>query len=233
PLLTSADVEPVPVAAVAPERWVDIAAQADEETGDYLFDLGADLVATRLQLRLPQRNTVAPVTWQVRQHQRDDWQDVVHAVVYRLQRDSGEVNSPAIAISRQAGRYWRLRIDSRAGGIGAGTPVLHLGWEPRELVFLARGAPPFTLAYGNRNAVAAQLPLASLLPGYQRGMERTLPVALAGDPHALGGHDAPAAGQEDQPPPDWKRWLLWGILLCAVGLLAFMALALLRKSARS
>ena len=156
---------------------------------------------------------------------------MARTTVYRVQRDTGEVGNPPVDVGRQGGRYWRLHVDPRAGGIGDGTLILHLGWVPDELVFVARGAPPFTLAIGNRHATSATLPMPSLLPGYQSGMENALPLALPAPPHALGGHGAPAAGQEDQPPPDWKRWLLWGILLAAVGLLALMGQGLLRKSA--
>lgn len=229
PVLAAAAAEPLPAAAAMPERWLDIPGHADAAAGTYVFDLGAHLVASRVQLRLPQANAVAPVEWQVRALQRDEWRSVARTTTYRLQRDGGEVISPPLEVGRQPGRYWRLRVDPRAGGLGAGTPVLHLAWTPTELVFLARGTPPFTLAFGDRDAHAVQLPLASLLPGYRAGMEASLPLALPGAPHALGGHNAPPAGHEDQPPPDWKRWLLWGILLAGVGLLALMAHALLRK----
>lgn len=230
PPLTASAVEPVAALVPPTERWMDVVGQPDETAGDYLFDLGAYVTATHLQLRLPQMNSLAPVTWQVRGSRDDDWRDVVRTTVYRVRRDTGEVSSPAVDIGRQGGRYWRLHVDPRAGGIGDGTVILHLGWAPDELVFVARGSPPFTLAFGDRHAPSATLPLPSLLPGYQSGMEKALPLALPGITHPLGGHDAPTAGQEDQPPPDWKRWLLWGVLLAAVGLLALMGQGLLRKS---
>lgn len=230
PPVTASAAEPLPAAAASPERMIEVQGAPGTEPGDYVFDLGARLVATRIGLRLPQANTVAPVTWQVREGKREVWRDVVRTTVWRLQREGADVESPALETGAVPGRFWRLRVDPRAGGLGAGVPVLRLYWHPTQLVFLARGKPPFTLAFGQRDAHPAQLPLASLLPGYRPGMEASLPLAHAGAVVALGGHNAPPPGQEDRRPPDWKRWLLWGVLLLAVGLLALMARSLLRQA---
>lgn len=229
PPLSAAAVDTLPAAALVPERWLEVPGHPGPASGEYVFDLGARLVATRLELKLPQPNTVAPVEWLVRERQRDDWRSVTRATLYRLRRDGADMASPALATGAQAGRYWLLRVDPRAGGLGSGTPVLRLAWRPTQLVFLARGTPPFTLAFGQRDAAPVQLPLASLLPGYRPGMEADLPLASVGPAMPLGGHNAPAPGEEDTPPPDWKRWLLWGILLLGVGLLAAMARSLLRQ----
>lgn len=228
PPLTASAAEPLPAPAAAPERRLEVKGEPGPEPGDYEFDLGARLVATRIALHLPHANTVAPVEWQVRERRRDEWRPVLRTTAWRLQQGGADLDSPAIETGAVAGRYWRLRVDPRAGGLGAGAPVLRLSWRPAQVVFLTRGAPPFTLAFGQRDARPAQLPLASLIPGYETGMEATLPQAKAGAPRALGGRDAPAPGQEDQPPPDWKRWLLWGVLLGGVGLLALMARQLLQ-----
>lgn len=229
PSLTASAVSTLPAQAVVPERWIELQGRPDERSGDYVFDLGARLVATRVELRLPEVNSVAPVEWQVRERQRDEWRSVARSTVWRLQRGDTDLHSPALTTGAVPGRYWRLRVDPRSGGLGAGAPVLRLAWTPTQLVFLARGNPPFTLAFGQRNARPAQLPLASLVPGYQPGLEASLPLAATGPALPLGGHNAPAPGQEDRPPPDWKRWLLWGVLLLGVGLLALMAHSLLRQ----
>lgn len=224
-----ADVLPASTPPSPTLRWQEVTGQTGEKPGEYLFDLGARLTATQLGLLLPQSNTVAPVELLVRERRKDDWSSVARTTAYRLFSANGEATSPALEVAPQAGRYWLLRVDPRAGGLGKGMPVLKLGWTPEQLVFLARGTPPFTLAFGQRDAQGRQLPLDSLLPGYRAGAEAGLPQALPGATRALGGHDAPPAGEEDRPPADWKRWLLWGILLAGVALLAVMARNLLRQ----
>jgi hypothetical protein len=69
------------------------------------------------------------------------------------------------------------------------------------------------------------------MPGYHPGDENNLPQAtlLTPDkPQDLGGRDAPPPGQEDKPGTDWRHFILWGILLIGVALLAWMAATLIR-----
>lgn len=231
PPLTAAAVEiPGEDTARPALRWHRVIATAGEEEGHYDFDLGAYLVASRLKVMLPEANTVAPVLLLVRERRQHPWRPVRSATVFRLARESGEAVSPALEITPQSGRYWQLRVDPRAGGLGHGLPVLEVGWVPQTLVFLARGQAPFTLAIGQRDATGLALPLASLLPGYRPGAELALPEATPGVPQALGGRNAPQPGREDAPPPDWKRWLLWAVLLAGTGLMALMAWRLLRQA---
>lgn len=212
------------------QRWHEVSGTAGEKSGEYRFDLGAHLSVSRLRLKLPQNNTVAPVELLVREREQDSWRSVLSTVVWRLTQNGKNVESPALEIPPQGGRYWLLRVDPRAGGLGQGLPTLEVAWTPRQLVFLARGDKPFTLAYGNRSANTAQLPLASLMPGYKDGAEAVLPRADAATAVVLGGKNAPAAGQEDRPGPDWRRFILWGVLLAGVTLLAWMARGLLRQN---
>lgn len=227
PELAAVHAETVAGPAPAPTRWLEVSGRPGDEPGTVVFDLGAHLAATRLTLRLPEPNTVVPVTWQVKARQRDPWRTVAQDTAWRLRRDGADLASPPLELPGQPGRYWQARLDARAG-MGRAAPVLRLGWTPVQVVFIARGEPPFLLAFGNRDAPAAYLPLPSLIPGYRPGMEAALPLAASGAPRALGGRAAPAPGQEDQPPPDWRRWLLWGVLLAGVGLLACLAAALRR-----
>jgi hypothetical protein len=240
PVFSRLQAEALPVSTpdTGTQRWHEVSATIDKKTdekagakpGEYRFDLGAHLSVSRLQLKLPQNNTVAPVELLVREREQDSWRSVINTVVWRLTQNGKSVESPALEIAPQGGRYWLLRVDPRAGGLGQGLPRLSVAWTPRQLVFLARGDKPFTLAYGNRSANAAQLPLASLMPGYKDGAEATLPLADTGSAVVLGGKNAPVAGQEDRPGPDWRRFLLWGVLLAGVALLAWMARGLLRQS---
>ena len=216
-------------AAPVLRRWREVTATPGKSAGEYEFDLGAHLVADALELRLPEPNTVAPVQLRVRSRRDEDWRAVAGTSVYRVTQQGREITSPALEVGLVPGRYWQVVVDPRAGGLGHGLPVLRLGWQPQQAVFVARGQPPFTLAWGRRSAPASQLPLDSLLPGYRAGDENRLLVAAPQAAIALGGQDAPPPGQEDHPPTDWTRWLLWGVLLLGVAVLAFMARSLLRQ----
>lgn len=209
-------------------RWREVVATPGKMEGDYEFDLGAPLVVEQVRVALPEANTVAPARFEVRARRDDDWQPVASQTLYRITQAGQELTSPALEPGLVSGRYWRLRVDARAGGLGLKPPVLHAAWRPQQVVFVARGQGPWQLAWGRRAAPAVQLPLDTLLPGYKVGDENRLGAARPGAAVDLGGQDVPPPGAEDSPPADWKRWLLWAVLLAGVGALAAMAHGLLR-----
>ncbi|MGH8390986.1 MAG: DUF3999 family protein, partial [Pseudomonas sp.] len=95
-----------------------------------------------------------------------------------------------------------------------------------QLVFLARGEPPFTLVLGNPSVKGANLPLSTLIPDYSA--ER-----LAGLGQAKVAGEAVVTSAAVAAPvdagPNWKKLGLWAVLLLGVAALGAMAYSLLRK----
>jgi len=225
--LTGVRGESVP-GVVEPQRvWQSLAAPVPGKTpGEYEYDFGGHFVFDRMRVELPQANTLAQAQILARDKSADEWRPVTSALVYRLRRAEGEVTSPEIAMSGRGERHWLLRIDQKGGGIGAGTPLLHIGWLPQQLVFAARGEGPFQLAYGSHSAPAAALPIASLIPGYNTAKELKVASATLGDQILLGGAKRLSA------PIDHRRWALWASLILGVAVLGWMAYRLSRQMPR-
>jgi uncharacterized protein DUF3999 len=229
--LTGLAVEPGDAAVAAPRQWKQVAGvPVPNKTGEYEFDLGGLFPADRLRVALPQQNTVASLELLARSKPADPWRHVTTAAVYRLVRDGDELTSADIELREIADRYWLVRVDQRGGGIGGGPLALGVGWVPHRLVFASRGAGPFQLAYGSRDAKSTAFPIATLVPGY-KGEEELELVAIGGaqaaaDPQRLGGE---AVTRERL---DWKRWTLWASLVLGVVLLGWMALRLGRQMSR-
>lgn len=221
-------VEPGRAHAEPQREWKALAAAAEKEN-EFVLNPGGRFPADRLRLRLPQPNTVAQVDVLYRPASAaDSWRPLTRVMAYRLQAGDGEVVSPDIEVEAAPWEALLLRIDPQGGGIGQGMPVLEIGWVPQELVFAARGAGPFRLAYGSARVAPAAYPIESLIPGYRSEPDSTagklqmLP-ARVGEPIAIAG---PAALHK---PIDAKRWALWGALVAGVLLLGAMAWRLLRQ----
>jgi hypothetical protein len=198
-------------------RWKAAQGSAGEEPGEYLFDLAGWFPIDRMRIELPQPNTLVSVQLAARNGADQPWHPVGGGVQYRLQRDGQDLASPDLRAQGRAWRYWRLRVDQKGGGLGAGAPRLHAGWVPQEMVFVARGAPPFQLAYGQLQAQPGAYPIETIVPGWRTDTELKAATARTGEQRALAG---PAALR---PPPDIKTWTLWGSLALAVAVLAWMA----------
>ncbi len=209
---------------IDPERrWKDVTGTAGEKPGEYLFDLGGRLPVDRLRIQLPEPNTLVSVQALARSAPEHPWQPIASGVLYRLQRDGREISSPDLAVAVNGWRYWMLRVDQKGGGLGHGVPQLAAGWVPQQMVFVARGDPPFALAYGNARAQPSAYSVEMVVPGWQPNEPFTAGAASTGPQRVVAGATAL------RPGFDYKTWLLWGSLVLGVMVLAWMAWQLTRQ----
>lgn len=193
-----------------------------------------------LQIKPPGNNVLIPVRVLGRNHREQPWSPLASAVVYRMTMAGKEQASGPIELGGASVREIRIEADPNTPGFAA-APEMALQFEPAQLVFLASGQGPFTLAAGlpgTSAAASAFLPLASLVPGYQPAQENQLPMALADAARAdiTGGKPidsalVPAAAASSGIST--RSAVLWGVLLAGVGALALMAWLLLRQTRRA
>jgi len=188
--------------------------------GEFEFDLGATVPVDRLNLQLPETNTVVDVELLSRSKPTDSWRPVRHTGFYRLRGDGEELRNGPITVQTNTDRHWLVRADRRGGGLGSGTPQLVVEWVPHELVFVARGTPPFYVAYGSVAAQSAAVSLAAIPKLF------SITRASLGEPQQVGGDGRLLTAPSAYP---WKKGLLWAILIVAAALLAWMAVRLSRE----
>jgi hypothetical protein len=236
PELASARGEPVDKTVEAAREWTQAEPAKGEKPGEYLFDLRGRHPVDRVRLHLPEPNTVVQVELLARDKSEAPWRPVTRGVAYRLRRDGSEITSPELSVGVTTDRYWLLRVDQRGGGVGAGMPKVEAGWAPHSLVFAARGAPPFQLAYGNRDAKPAAYAIEALIPGYRDTGGSPIRAAKAGPQQTINVSGAQALEQRElggegrlKDAIDWKRWSLWGALVLGVLVLGAMAWRLVRQ----
>ena len=194
--------------------------QSEPKAADYLFELPPSIGLERVRLLLPQPDSVASVSFFARSSTNDRWQPVSSATFYRITRDGAEINSAPHLLQGFRYRYWRVHFDRYSAQLPPELP-LEIAWHPHQLVFLATGSAPYTLAFGNARAKAASFPLAVLMPGYQAADWQKLPIASLG---AMVSQAPVAASLMDKlREPDWKKVLLWTLLSAGVALLGWMA----------
>lgn len=220
---------------VEPDReWIGLAAVQAGKAGEYRFEAAGRFPADRVRLALPQQNTVARVQILSRDDDEQPWRSRAWTTVYRLQRDGAAVTSPDVGVPQVTDRQWLVRVDARGGGLGAGALGLELGWVPHELVFAARGAGPFALAFGGARVRAEALAVATVVPGYEK--DKAVPAQAAGIGEVVAAPPRPAfladpAGwvREAMASGRGKTWILWLVLGLGVLVVAWMALRLLRE----
>lgn len=192
----------------------------------YYFDTHSVLPADRVNIELPQPNTLVQVSLESANNEKGPWFTRYHGLLYDLNFESNWLKTPDQSMSITTDRYWRLQILSPEEQL-EGKPTLRLGWIPEQLYFIAQGEAPFTLAYGSARVTPVDTPLAQLLSMDKlRNQQQLIKAAQLGSRIELGNKDKlkPA-----RPPTDWKQIILWLVLIAGVGVLAYMALRLYKQ----
>jgi hypothetical protein len=151
-----------------------------------------------------------------RESGEDPWRYAGEESIYRIETPGQPPLTNGPADLPGAGPHWEL--EALGEQLFTEVPQLTLLWETRELVFLASGEGPWTLAYGSGKygPVESSLQIREgteifpALPG--RGLYRKPETAGA------------KAGTEK-----WKQTVLWGVLGLAAAVLSVLALYVIKS----
>ncbi|WP_339457305.1 DUF3999 domain-containing protein [Pseudomonas sp. EA_65y_Pfl1_P120] len=227
PLLTSAKLVSATSSSLPmPLVWSQPLAGTRLKAGEYSWQLPAGLSIERLRIELKQANTLAPVTLAGRRDSKQAWQPLSNGVLYRLTQNGRDVVQDELQLPGQTVAELKLAVDERGGGLGIEAPALRFAVRATQLVFLARGEPPFTLALGNASVKGANLALSTLIPDYSAERLKTLGQAKVAGEVAVTSPPIVAAADAGT---NWRKLGLWAVLLLGVAALGAMAYSLLRK----
>ena len=205
--------------------WLDILGLRPEEEG-LLFETPGPVLVEEVEVLPSEMNTWTEVQLFSRPDTKAPWVRRAGTAVYRFEVDREELAETRLDARGTRDRHWRIATDEAGGGFGGSLPVVRVGYRPDDVVFVARGEPPFEIAFGSRGLGPPPRASESLRALASSGDERLVPsteLAL-GEPQTLAGERAVSAPLV----PDWKRFVLWGVLGAASLALLLTARAALR-----
>lgn len=167
-------------------------------------------------------DTVLPIRISGRNQSEGPWTLIASGSLFRVTRDGRSRVNPAFDLRGARFRTLRIEADARTDGFGI-TPLIAARLQPAQVVFLASGPAPFTLATGRADAQPAFLPLGELAKA-SGADTKNLPsasVAPEADPVV-----EVLAAEHGLP---WRKVALWAVLLAATALLAAMVWLLMRR----
>ena len=220
------------VAGATPLQWVEAAAVA--ESGEFrasstrhLYAVHPAVPASHIKLNLGSDNALAEVeifSQASGQAGPARWIRRASGVAFRLAEGGDVIDNDAFLLG-QGPRIAALRIDSATPLLPS--PRVVVGFQPARVVFLAEGKPPYSLAVGSATARYPDYPIDAALATLRArfGRDWQPPVAELGDSRAQSGD---AALRAPEAPFDWKRGLLWVVLIGAAVVVASIAISLLR-----
>ena len=185
-----------------------------ENKGMVSYTLPGRFPLTAIGFDLPQADMMAVRLTGANDPERP-YSQVAKGFIYRLEKGGAILTGEPFPMDRSY-RHWRLQA---AGDIPfAVAPGMRVYWQPRELLFLARGKGPWTLAYGRTTPVQA-----SALPMLAQG-DVQLAREIAASTESTGATAPPAVKKEES-----REWLLWAVLVLAVVFLSGVTVWLVRS----
>ena len=199
-------------AAPAPEvTWTTRTGRPGGTAGVAEYDTGGRLPVEYVDIDFADDTDVASVVVRSRAGPEAEWQHVYDGAFFTAIREGTRVHNSPANVGLNTDRYWQVETTSQEGWPPGRAPRLRLGWHAHELLFVPKGDPPFTLAFGSVRAENAAAPIEALLTGLgtPEALARPEAATLAEIRDLAGG----AALAEPRPI---RRIVLWTVLVAAV-----------------
>ncbi|MDR1374034.1 MAG: DUF3999 domain-containing protein, partial [Treponema sp.] len=155
----------------------------------------------------------------------DEWSSVARTNLFRILGGAGEIRTHEALNTDSSAPFWELEA---AGDVAfSAPPECTIRWAVYELVFLGRGAGPWTLSWGNgdyRPQAEGDLKLPEIAgetgtPAIENARPLGEPLYRPGGTRSGG----PRFGG------NWGQFILWAILILAVLFLSGLALYIARS----
>lgn len=190
------------------------------------FTLPFATPAAALDIRPAGDNVLVPIRVLTRNERSQPWTVLANSVVYNMTTGGKPQRNGIIELSGPTGREIKIEAAKNTAGFAA-APTISLLFDTKQIVFLANGAAPYTLAAGRADSASPYLPLSSLMPGYRAGQENSLPRASVA---ALGDTVVTAGNSDDGLP--LRSIVLWAVLAAGVLALGLMAWTIMKQNSK-
>ncbi|HET8939278.1 MAG TPA: DUF3999 family protein [Polyangiales bacterium] len=195
----------------------------------FRFDMGGPVPVEELEVELPEDNSVIAAELLSAHAAAGPYKPVAQANFYRVSTTAAApLHGPRLRIAPQTARFYELRVDPSRARVDNGVPKLITYHVPERLLFLRRGAAPFTLAYGRHDVQRQRFSPDEML-GLLHDGSNARPTAATLSERAIAGGEQLL--QPPPPPTPYKTYALWAALIAGVALLAWLSVRLLRGDA--
>lgn len=215
-------------------NWQAVSVSTTNRAGEYTFHHKLKTLARQLQIKLPENNTVVRVMVLSRINKDQPWIHRGSTLLYRLSVNGSDIEKSNINISASRDNQWLLRFDQQGGGIGSGLPKVKLEWQPQQLVFVARGEPPFRVVWGSAQIQPMLINANQLLPiSIKNTSDNTNYKSSIVSTAELQIDTIRSINKKVLTPKpkeiNWQQWMLWILLVSAAAILIWMAVRLMKK----
>ncbi len=219
----------------APRHWTRLNARKGSDSGSgTVYRLEGHRPVDRLRINFPDKNTLVNAEISSRVSHEKTWQPLFKGVLYFLDVDGSALENCIVSFSVVSHTEFRLKIDDGMGEYWEKTRLdLTAGYLPHEVIFMAQGNGPYTLAYGSGKAWNGEDEKRTMNV-FLRSMDDDTKKKMVKESRfvtkkTLGG---PEQLKNNMDRLTLNRMFLWIVLATAVVLCGYMALTLQRQMIR-
>lgn len=204
-------------------EWHSLGKPKYDDDGNWLFESNVVAAFSQIEFDVPQDGLLFKGTLSSRKDNNDNWRRRGNITQYKLTLGDSAFNSAPKKITLNNDRFWKLELSNEAKFREEQLPEIKVAWQPKKVLFMAQGKAPFTLAYGNPAVTRAQN---SDLQGLINSLSDS---GVNADKVSLGEivQGNKRFSKEDQV--NWKKYVLWLLLILGTLLMAFMAWRLFQQ----
>ncbi|MBK6435955.1 MAG: DUF3999 family protein [Rhodanobacteraceae bacterium] len=190
----------------------------------YRFDLPPSLPVNTARIDLGDGGALATVSLSV--HENGWWRQLASDTAFDVAVGNANLVRNRLAFPTTRAQQWRLSMEPNIG-----TPIIDVGYRPDVYLIAQQGPAALILVAGSARAERADFPIEPLMRELraQFGASWTPPRATLG---ARSERTGQSALTPVPPPPPYRAWALWSVLIAAALAIAFLAVRLLREAPR-
>ncbi len=204
-------------------QWASLGKPQMNNKGEWLFEDKSVAPISRLSLKAPVDGVLYKGVLFSRNSETSHWKRQQNIIQYRLKMGDIRLESDPITLYSAYDKYWKIQLSGETKYSEAQLPEITVSRQQQQIIYLAQGAEPFTLAYGN----------ALVKPANDSGINQLITTLQdAGtnpDKVTLGDIVKITDKVEVTQEVPWKKIGLWLFLLLGTAVMAYMAYSLYRQ----
>ncbi len=197
------------------------------------WQLASPLRLRTLMLTTEQTGTLLPIAVLGRDNDKQAWRRIGETVVFRLETVNAVTGKPITSVNAPlrldgvSARQLRIEVPANSAGIAANLIAAAVEYDGQEIIAAIKPADEMMVAVGYLNAPSVALPMQTIVPDANTLKIERLPLMAIVEPAKF--YPERLVQATARPAADRKNFILWGVLLLGVGVLAAMAWGTVRQ----
>ena len=204
-------------------QWDSLGKPTMNAEGEWLFKNKSVAPIAKISLHAPMNGLLYKGELFSRSDTKSKWRRQQSIIQYRLKMGGSELSSAPISLYSGYDKYWKIKLSGETKFTAKQLPEIKVSHQQQQIIYLAQGAEPFTLAYGNRNIKPAND------SGISQLIQTLKDTGVSPDEVSLGDSIKITDKREVSKQIPWKLIGLWLVLLLGTAVMGYMAYSLYRQ----